>query len=66
MSGQPYVTLLSALLLVQPLFVCYTYLITKSDYTYGCATLIAAFLCKHYIRNHWMTMVCKLNGSLSL
>ena len=52
MSGQPYATLLSALLLVQPLFACYTYLITKSDYTYGCATLSAGLLYKLSLQNY--------------
>ena len=46
-----YATLLGALPLVQPVFVISTYRITKSDYTYGCATLSAGHVCTLSLQN---------------
>ena len=51
------------------MFVRCSFGISSLHYTYGCAFVSAAFVCKHYIRNHWDTQhlwVCKLNCSLCL
>ena len=41
------------LLQVQPIFVCFSYRITRLHYTYRCPTLKAAYVCKLYLQNHW-------------
>ena len=40
---------------MQLMFVCSTYRITGLDYTYGCATLSAAYVGYLYLENHWVT-----------
>ena len=45
------------------MFVSCSFGISSLHYTYGCAFVSAAFVCKHYIRNHWDTQhlwVCNL------
>ena len=45
------------------------YRITRLHYTYGCATLSAAYLCKFYLENHCVTLhiwVSNLKCSLCL
>ena len=39
---------------MQLMFVCSTYRITGLDYTYGCATLSAAYVGYLYLQNHWL------------
>ena len=41
---------------VQPIFVMHTYTITGFHYTFGCATLSAAYLCNFYLENHCVTL----------
>ena len=41
---------------VQPTLVTTTYRITGLHYIYECATLSAAYLCKIYLENHWVTL----------
>ena len=41
---------------VQPIFVWFSYRITRLHYTYGCPTLKAAYVCKLYLQNHWGTL----------
>ena len=40
----------------QPMLVTSTRTITVLHYTYGCATLTEAYLCKIYLENHWVTL----------
>ena len=49
-------TLLGAPPTVQLMFVCFTYTITGLHYTYGSATLSAAYLGYRYVENHWVIL----------
>ena len=51
-----YTILKYALPQVQPIFLSSTYRITTLHYTYGCATLSAAYLSKFYIENDCVTL----------
>ena len=60
-----YTSLVHGPLQVQPIFVRYTYTITGFHYSFGCATLSAAYLCKFYLENHCVTLhlrflICRL------
>ena len=41
---------------VQPMLVTFTLRITVLHYTYGCATLSAAYVGYFYLQNHWVTL----------
>ena len=51
-----YTTIMGAPPYAQPLLVTSTRTITALHYTYGCATLSAAYLCKIYLENHWVNL----------
>ena len=40
----------------QPMFVTSTRTIAVLHYTYWCETISAAYLCKIYLENHWVTL----------
>ena len=42
--------------LMQPMFVSSTYKITEVQYTYGCATVNSAHVCKHSLKRLWVTL----------
>ena len=50
------------LLQVQPIFVCFSYRITRLHYTYRCPTLKAAYVCKLYLQNHWGKLQLQLSN----
>ena len=51
-----YTTPIGAPPYVEPMFVSSTFKITRLHFTYGCATLSGAFVCKLYLKNHWVTL----------
>ena len=51
-----YTTLMGVQPYVQSMFVGSSYRITGLHYTYGCASLSAAYRCKLYLQNHWVTL----------
>ena len=40
----------------QPILLSCTFRITELHYTYGCPTLIEAYVCKLYLQNHWVAL----------
>ena len=41
---------------VQPMLVICTFRITELHYTYGCPTLIKAYVYEPYVQNNWVTL----------
>ena len=41
--------------LMQPIFVISTYRINEVHYPYGCATVNSPYVCKLYLKRHWVT-----------
>ena len=41
----------------QPILLSCTFRITELHYTYGCPTLIKAYVCKLYLQNHWVHFI---------
>ena len=50
------------LLQVQPIYLCFSYRITRIHYTYGCPTFKAAYVCKLYLQNHWGKLQLQLSN----
>jgi len=49
-------TLMGWQLSAQPMLVISAYRIAVLDYSNGCATSSAPYLCKHYLGNHWVVL----------
>ena len=41
---------------VQPMLAICSFRITELHYTYGCQTLIKAYVYERYVQNHWVTL----------